>query len=354
MNKVIAAYDYSEYSVVTTDAIGWYGRVVYCRYMDENNQEIGESARSIVFPESVVHCCSRNGTAYMTVTKDADGAVEQLVQLIDRKHDAPKYYLSLCLAPIYGSQRKYLVLVELFEHLKLQGVEHFYLYVKEIDKYSQTLIDDYIREEQAEVISLPTEHEIIFCPQLVAAADCLHRSRHHSRYVLFSDLDERFFSPKGYTLESFVREKLQSAPGRGAMRFTSRWVLRTPPPQSDYEGEKTLKQHLPMLVFHNSSAVPNVRIVQKLVLDPRKVLNIYVHHVEAYYPGYEGYEVPFQEMHIRHYRDTSTWDKQWFDRLAGFGPYEITSYPEVHMKKLFENIKNKLDRIYGHKTMFSH
>ncbi|VDK85627.1 unnamed protein product [Cylicostephanus goldi] len=105
----------------------------------------------------------------MTVTKDAQGAIEQPVQLTDRRHDTPIHYLSLCLSPIYGSERKYLVLVELFEHLKLQGVEYFYIYVRELDDYSQMLLEDYIREGQAEVTSLSIRHEFIFCPQIVAA-----------------------------------------------------------------------------------------------------------------------------------------------------------------------------------------
>lgn len=37
---------------------------------------------------------------------------------------------------MYGNETKWLLLVELIEHYKLQGVEHFYLYLKHLDAYT--------------------------------------------------------------------------------------------------------------------------------------------------------------------------------------------------------------------------
>lgn len=41
------------------------------------------------------------------------------------------------MAPMYGFTSKWLLLTELIEHSKLQGVQHFYMYVKELDDYSR-------------------------------------------------------------------------------------------------------------------------------------------------------------------------------------------------------------------------
>ncbi|KIH57791.1 hypothetical protein ANCDUO_12014 [Ancylostoma duodenale] len=53
---------------------------------------------------------------------------------------------------MYGNERKWLLLAELIEHNKLQGVEYFYLYVKDMDYYTSKLIKHYVRSGLAEVI----------------------------------------------------------------------------------------------------------------------------------------------------------------------------------------------------------
>ncbi|KIH42746.1 hypothetical protein ANCDUO_27265 [Ancylostoma duodenale] len=53
---------------------------------------------------------------------------------------------------MYGSERKWLLLAELIEHNKLQGVEYFYIYVKDMDDYTNELVTHYIRKGLAEVV----------------------------------------------------------------------------------------------------------------------------------------------------------------------------------------------------------
>ncbi|KIH57704.1 hypothetical protein ANCDUO_12099 [Ancylostoma duodenale] len=88
-----------------------------------------------------------------------------------------------------------MLLVELIEHYKLQGVNHFYVYIKDIDDYSQKLIDDYAKNGEVETVHLSDkQHRIGKDWQLVGIKDCLHRSRYHSRYSIFADLDERIMT----------------------------------------------------------------------------------------------------------------------------------------------------------------
>ncbi|KAJ1358298.1 hypothetical protein KIN20_016700 [Parelaphostrongylus tenuis] len=61
---------------------------------------------------------------------------------------------SVCLAPIYDTMPQWLLLAEFIEHHKLQGVTYFYIYIKEMEGYTRTLIDDYVRTGDAEVIIL--------------------------------------------------------------------------------------------------------------------------------------------------------------------------------------------------------
>ncbi|KIH48161.1 hypothetical protein ANCDUO_21773, partial [Ancylostoma duodenale] len=63
--------------------------------------------------------------------------VNEKVPVLDRSAVNSKYTLTFCLAPVYGKGSNWLLLAELVEHYKLQGVEHFYFYFKDIDEYSR-------------------------------------------------------------------------------------------------------------------------------------------------------------------------------------------------------------------------
>ncbi|KHJ81436.1 hypothetical protein OESDEN_18878 [Oesophagostomum dentatum] len=114
---------------------------MFCRYIDEKHKEIGPPVPSVMFPEAIIYCCSRKNATFMSVTKGPDDPIVEIAKVLDRRRGdlVPRYFLSHCLAPIYGNERKWLMLVEHFEHFKLQGVEHFYVYIKEIDAYSKTV-----------------------------------------------------------------------------------------------------------------------------------------------------------------------------------------------------------------------
>ncbi|PIO55587.1 hypothetical protein TELCIR_23025, partial [Teladorsagia circumcincta] len=92
----------------------------------------------------------------------------------------PTHFFSVCVAPIYGSEPKWLSLAELIEHYKLQvslafyptkildtqcsvpfaqGATYFYVYTKYIDEYSRVLLDDYIRTGEAEAVILHDRFE---------------------------------------------------------------------------------------------------------------------------------------------------------------------------------------------------
>ncbi|VDM69100.1 unnamed protein product [Strongylus vulgaris] len=95
----------------------------------------------------------------MSISLNVDDVVNFTTAVLDRTLDNPQYELALCLAPIYDNETKWLMLAELFEHYKLQGVEHFYLYIKDIDNYSRKLVDDYVKSGEAEAIYFREEHD---------------------------------------------------------------------------------------------------------------------------------------------------------------------------------------------------
>ncbi|KHJ89089.1 hypothetical protein OESDEN_11099, partial [Oesophagostomum dentatum] len=148
---ILAAYEYPEQVNVLITSRDKFGDVVYCRYFDKFKKEIGVPFKSVVFPEYNVHCLRRNDAAYVSLTDDPDEDFEYPVPIIDRTQPEIAHFFSVCVAPIYGNESKWLMLAELIEHYKLQGASHFYVYSKYIDEYSRILLDDYVRTGEAEV-----------------------------------------------------------------------------------------------------------------------------------------------------------------------------------------------------------
>ncbi|VDM82775.1 unnamed protein product, partial [Strongylus vulgaris] len=175
------------------------------------------------------------------------------------------------------------MLAEAIEHYKLQGVDHFYLYVKDKDDYSYKLIESYEQSGEVEVINLRTTLDR---PgeewQFVGIQDCLQRSRHHSKYAIFSDLDERITPSDNVTLRHYVGAIMKDY---AAMYFQPRRILRTSRVPERYEGDVTLRAHLPTLVFNNSTIISPPGTLDKCILDPTRVFIMDVHNVAVFFPG---------------------------------------------------------------------
>ncbi|KIH45641.1 hypothetical protein ANCDUO_24318, partial [Ancylostoma duodenale] len=149
---------------------------------------------------------------------------------------APPYTLSLCLAPFYGNDSKWLLLAELVEHYKLQGVEHFYFYVKEVDDYSRKLVNDYVKGGEAEIVRFQREHDRPLRNwQHVAVQDCIQRSRQHSRYTIFADIDERIMPLKDNRLVDYVARTMIKDAALGMLELKSKWIQRTSEVPTVYE-----------------------------------------------------------------------------------------------------------------------
>ncbi|CAJ0604621.1 unnamed protein product [Cylicocyclus nassatus] len=141
------------------------------------------------------------------------------------------------------------MLAENIEHYKLQKVDHFYLYIKDSDAYLYK--------------------------------DCLQRSRYHSEYAIFSDLDERITPMiSGITLREYVGDHI--------------YQLKV------LQGTTTLLKHLPTLIFTNSTIISPPGTLDKCILNPTMVFIMDVHNVAVFLQG-DGriYRVPPEHALIR-------------------------------------------------------
>ncbi|VDM79227.1 unnamed protein product [Strongylus vulgaris] len=164
--------------------------MVYCRYFDRNRSELRKAFKSVVFPEYNVHCLRRDGAAFMSLSDTPSGPYEFPVPIIDRTQAAgvsePDHFFSVCVAPIYGNESKWILLAELIEHYKLQ--------------------------------------------------DCLLRARRHSRWIAFIDLDERLTLTN---VAGIIYDYLKniSDPSFGGIQFRQRWILKNESSPERYANE---------------------------------------------------------------------------------------------------------------------
>ncbi|CAI4224538.1 unnamed protein product [Auanema sp. JU1783] len=346
---LLAAYEYVDHVAVTIQSDGWYGQDVYCRYLNKNFEEISQPMRTKVFPEWTVMCCNRDNVSYMSITTKEDDDIVQHTKLLSRKPQDMKYELSVCLAPIYGNETKWLLLAETIEHFRIQRVDHFYLYIKDIDSYSRQLVDYYVQTGIAEAIYFENRQDRPrYEWHLTGVQDCLQRSKYESRYAMFIDIDERIVTSKPNDLLQVTRNFFQDKKV-GTVTFRPRWIFRNKPLPVKYEGEKTLRDHLPTLVFHNTTHVSPPGHTVKAILNPIAVLSMWIHWPMHMYPGFKDVGVPPAVGYIRHYRDvfSGDWGKKWMPETLKFGKLSSTDYPPSLMPRLFDNVKRHLDLTYG-------
>ncbi|VDL74064.1 unnamed protein product [Nippostrongylus brasiliensis] len=264
--SLIAAYGFPDYSVITFETQHWKGQKAYCWYLDEEKRQIGPPVETVIEPEYTAYCCRRYGAHYMSISSDLPIRADNYVSVVDRTQDAPKYQLSHCLSPLHGNGPKWLSFTEFVEHYKLVGVEHFYVYVKDIDEYSNR--------------------------------DCLYRSRHHSRYVIFGDLDEKIVLSGTVTLSDYIKKVTALHPNVGSIRFRPRFVLQTRGFPRYYRGGATLRKHLPTLAYHNTTPVQG-EFGDKCIVDPRAVMAMSVHKPILFFSSYKTFNVPVADGFIR-------------------------------------------------------
>ncbi|CAI5453489.1 unnamed protein product [Caenorhabditis angaria] len=330
------------------------GATLWCRYFSENSTEISASQKSFTYPCHLVNCPKVAGTRKVSLSVFENSTdFDFPIPLVPRgmeNYVEDKYEFSMCMSPIYGKEPKWLLISELIEHYKLQGVSHFYFYIHFIDQYSRAILEDYQRTGEITVIELlekyNREPEHL---QIPAYRDCQLRAKFESRWLLFSDLDERIIMT-GYpgTILNFLRD-LENPDSIGAVIFRQRWVLKTETMPDKYINDSHLLSWLPTLRWHNTSSVGPRRHTVKTIGDPKKIYEAWVHYPKIYYPGeHQTYDVKPEEGYVRHYRDQKmgNWGGKWLKDVVKFGPFSLTNYSKIYQGKLVENVRKRVENVY--------
>lgn len=99
-------------------------------------QPLDQPFESVVFPESIIYCLRKPRTKFMSLTKNVNDTPEYPIPLIGRtsigkvcrslfltvemKNLEPEHFFSVCIAPMYGTEPKWLMISEFIEYYKLQ------------------------------------------------------------------------------------------------------------------------------------------------------------------------------------------------------------------------------------------
>ncbi|KAL6741702.1 hypothetical protein Aduo_014930 [Ancylostoma duodenale] len=339
--SLLSAYEFPEQLNVMITSSNKYGDEIYCQY--------------------TVHCLRREGAKFISLSNTATGAYEYPVPSTDRTQAEPVHFFSVCLAPIYGTEPKWLLLAELLEHYKLQGATYFYVYSKHIDQYSRILLDDYIRTGEAENIILHDRFqrsddqwqpvELQECPHASTRSfplGSILKARGHSHWVAFIDLDERL-TPTEFsgTLSDYLRNVTDGK--IGGLQFRQRWILKNETLPDRYTDSKQVAEWMPTWRYHNTSNVGPPGHTAKCIVDPKKALIMNVHYVDKFFDGYWMYQMKPEEGVVRHYRDVNSgkWGKIWLPEVEGTGNFSMTNYPKKWMHRLRRNVQKRVHYVYG-------
>ncbi|CAO4376775.1 unnamed protein product [Caenorhabditis nigoni] len=347
--STLHAYEFEHEITVTVTSWNFTGYRVYCRYLNTDGAEIGEPFESFTYPEYIVNCQKRIGTLKIGLSVTPDGEFLPL-PLVDRMLKKPKYELSMCVATIYGEEPKWLMFIEMIEHYKLQGVQHFYLHIHKALEYDLKVINDYVRTGEVEVhYLLERDKRADNHWHMVNIADCLIWSRGESKWTIFADLDERILMTEyPGTILDYVK-KVED-PSIGSLRFRQQWVLKTELMPERFESKDKLIEWMPTHRWHNSSAVGPRGHTAKCIVDTSKVFIMFIHYVTEFFPGGDYVEVDVEPEQgiVRHYRDQTlgNWGQKWLKETLEFGSLRNTDYPSKYLKNLTENVIRRAAYVY--------
>uniref|UniRef100_A0A1I7TQQ4 Glycosyltransferase family 92 protein n=1 Tax=Caenorhabditis tropicalis TaxID=1561998 RepID=A0A1I7TQQ4_9PELO len=342
--SMLRAYEFDvEYSIsITTPKKD--KAIVYCRYFDADGKEILPAHQSYIFPEYVVNCPKRRGTKRLSVSSQSTNNYTYPIELINRMtkgmntescylkfcHLGYKHEFSFCMSPIFGKEPKWLLLAEVIEHYRLQGMTHFYFYVFHIDEYSNAILQDYVRTGEVEVTYLldrDDRHESHW--QIIGFQDCTLRSRHESKWSLFADIDERLLMTQyPGTILDYLRDVNDQS--IATVQFRQQWIMKTESLPEKYEGDAQIEEWSPTLRWHNSSVYGPPGHTAKCIVMTEKIVAMWVHKPSITLPGYRMHDLKPEEG----------------IEIVAFGPMSMTDYPIKYQWNLTNAVKKRTKYVY--------
>ncbi|PAV87676.1 hypothetical protein WR25_19101 [Diploscapter pachys] len=303
---------------------------------------------SRVFPESVIYCLPRPGTKFVSLSRNQQDEPDYPVPLIDRTMQEPVHYFSVCVAPFFGTEPKWLMISEFVEYYKLQGATHFFFYVVNLSNYDMKILNDYVRTGDAEVTIIYNRFDRAeYDWQRNIIQNCLLRSRNFSYWTAFVDLDERLaMTLFNGTVVDYLKQVKD--PLIGNLQFRQTWLMKTETQPERYVNDEETVKWMPTQRYLNTSSVGPHGHTTKCIVRSNTVGAMFVHYPIVFYPGYKKHEMEPREGVVRHYRDLNlgNWGKTWLKDVEKFGPFQNTKMDLVTSHKLIDAVVKRVKYVY--------
>ncbi|KAF1753814.1 hypothetical protein GCK72_020371 [Caenorhabditis remanei] len=339
---LIGAYVYPEYISITLNSQYMSKQYLYCRYFDCKRKEIqGSEWQGLVFPESVIHCPRRIGAEFVSVSKFKTDGFPTPMRLTFRAFEKPIHDFTICVAPLYGNEPKWIQITEFIEHHKMEGASFFYFHIGAISSYDRRILDEYVNNGDIEVKVLQEKYERPFYAwQLIEIQDCHMRAKYHSKWTAFIDIDERIYTQNGNILDFLNSEDN----GRIAeIQIPVLNFVKYEDAPEIYNDENQLQKELISMKYDRTTGL--TWNASKALVRPEKIGIMSIHYAIALEHGYVSLRADASEkIALRHYRSTqhrengSNWDE-------GLVVFENT-LPSEFLTELTRRVIEKVKSVY--------
>ena len=250
------------------------------------------------------------GTAAMGDIKDS--------MVTRNPEEEQKVEFSLCVPALYDYKNA-AQLVEKIEMSRLQGVGRIVLYNNSVSSNVDAVLRWYARERTAgrdklEIKVYPWHFpqvdqdgkqeplNIFYFGEMAAIDHCLHRYRHLSRYIMFTDMDEFFIPLRHDNLSQLIAKRRKNQPQKIGFQFRSTlFKLERPSPARGFEAEAA--QFGSVVLGHTvrDKHFYPANLRSKLIVDPTRVKVMGIHFIWRG-AGFAGI-VPINQGIVAHYRE---------------------------------------------------
>ncbi|KAF1769958.1 hypothetical protein GCK72_001775 [Caenorhabditis remanei] len=344
--SLIGAYVYPKYISITINSQSMVKQSVYCRYFDcKRNELVGSEWKGVIFPESVIHCPRRKGAEFVSVTKEMRDEPPTPMKLKYRIYERPVHNLSICVAAFYGNEPKWIQIAEFIEHHKMEGATFFYFHIGNISSYDRRILDEYQNSGDIEVKVLQEKYERPFYAwQLIEIQDCHMRSKYHSKWTAFIDIDERIHTTeKNKTFIDILNEL--DGTNVSEIKMPHVKVVKNGETPPKYENSEQIKREI--FTRKYTKTAPPAWFASKAVIRPDRIGIMSIHEVIALEPGYKSIEMDSEKLTFRHYKDTlhRVSGNDWAQNETISDNPISSEYTDLLAKKVIEKVKFVYEKV---------
>uniref|UniRef100_A0A1I7UIL2 Glycosyltransferase family 92 protein n=1 Tax=Caenorhabditis tropicalis TaxID=1561998 RepID=A0A1I7UIL2_9PELO len=197
----------------------------------------------------------------------------------------------------------------------MEGATFFYFHIGKISDYDRRILDEYVNQGDAEVKTLQEKYERPFygwqlieiqveiSPKAVfyvGFQDCHMRSKYHSKWTAFIDIDERIHTNEPDRTLIDILGHLDSQ-NIAEIQLAHLKVIKDGETPRKYIGKDQISRELFSRKYVNTSE-PTFQ-ASKAVIRPDKVGIMSIHYAVALEYGWKSVQLDSDQVAFRHYRD---------------------------------------------------